>query len=197
MSKTKQRILENIRQYTHERVAHPDIKAFKGIEYPDKVAQFSTILAAVGGKVVEVTEGQDLGALIKELYPDATRFISDLNLGESLKPVHPRDAGNARDMNGTDVTIVETPLGICENGCCWVEQKEEWRAQFFISENLVFILDRNNLVNNMHEGFAKIKEFAPQSPFSGLISGPSKTADIEQSLVMGAHGAKGLTVLLK
>ncbi len=32
--------------------------------------------------------------------------------------------------------------------------------------------------------------------FGTFITGPSKTADIEQSLVLGAHGARGLTVFL-
>lgn len=196
MSQAKQGVLDNLRKYTTHREPQPDIAGFRGIQYPDKVQQFINISTAVGGRVVEVTPEQDLGALIRELYPEATRFISDLDLG-SLECKRPEEAGDAVAMNGTDVTIVETPLGVCENGCCWIEQKGEWRSQFFISENLVFILDRNNLVHNMHEAIPRVKEFNPQTPFSCFISGPSKTADIEQSLVMGAHGAKGLTVLLK
>lgn len=196
MSQAKQGVLANIRKYTTTRAPQPDLAAFRGIEYPDKVEQFQKIVAAVGGRVVEVNESDDLGAVIRELYPDATHFISDLNLG-SLACTRPSEAGDAIEMNGTDVTILETPLGVCENGCCWVEQKEEWRAHLFISENLVFVLDRKNLVHNMHEAMAIVKGFNPQTPFSGFISGPSKTADIEQSLVMGAHGAKGLAVLLR
>lgn len=195
MIQTKQNILDNIRRYTRERAPQPDVRAFRGVQYPDLVAQFTSISTAVGGRVVEVKEGDDYGAIIQELYPDATRFISDLDLG-SLACIHPAQAGNAEQMNGTDVTIVASPLGVGENGCCWVEQQGEWRAQFFISENLVILLDRRHLVHNMHEAYARVREMNPQTPFSGFISGPSKTADIEQSLVMGAHGAKGLTILL-
>ena len=196
MLHAKQGVLENIRKYTTKREAHPDLSAFKGITYLDKVSQFETIIEAVGGRVVHIEESTDLGKLLRELYPEATRFISDLNLG-TLPVTRPSEAGSPTDRNGTDVTIVQTPLGVCENGCCWVQQEGEWRSELFISENLVFILDKANLVYNMHEAMERVREFAPATPFSGFISGPSKTADIEQALVIGAHGAMGVIVLLK
>lgn len=196
MLHAKQGVLENIRKYTTKREAHPDLSAFKGITYPDKVSQFETIIEAVGGRVVHIEESTDLGKLLRELYPEATRFISDLSLG-ALPVTRPSEAGSPTDRNGTDVTVVQTPLGVCENGCCWVQQEGEWRSELFISENLVFILDKDNLVHNMHEAMKRVRELAPATPFSGFISGPSKTADIEQALVIGAHGARGVIVLLK
>ncbi len=196
MLHAKQGVLENIRKYTTKREAHPDLSAFKGITYPDKVSQFETIIEAVGGRVVHIDESTDLGKLLRELYPEATRFISDLSLG-ALPVTRPSEAGSPKDRNGTDVTVVQTPLGVCENGCCWVQQEGEWRSELFISENLVLILDKANLVHNMHEAMKRVRELAPETPFSGFISGPSKTADIEQALVIGAHGARGVIVLLK
>ena len=48
MLHAKQGVLENIRKYTTKREVHPDLSAFKGITYPDKVSQFETIIEAVG-----------------------------------------------------------------------------------------------------------------------------------------------------
>ena len=178
MSHAKQGVLENIRRYTTHREAHPDLEGFAAITYPDRVQQFEHIMKEVGGRVVLLQPGDDLAAIIRELYPEAQRFISDLEL-PGLGSLRPSEAGDPTAMNGTDVTIVETPLGVCENGCCWVEQRDEWRAEFFIA------------------AMRRVRQLNPQSPFSGFISGPSKTADIEQALVMGAHGARGVTVLLR
>ena len=77
----------------------------------------------------------------------------------------------------------------------WLQQDVEQRAVYFISEALVILLDRKNLVNNMHEAYAALKEAS--YPYGVFISGPSKTADIEQALVMGAHGARKVLVVLK
>lgn len=197
MAQTKQSVLDNIRRYTSVREPKPDVSAFRGIEYLDKVEQFKSIFAAVGGEVIDLAEGQDLGELIRQLYPEARRIISDLDLGD-LPHQTLLEAGDALSMNGTDLCVLTTPLGVCENGYCWVEQQAEWRAQLFIAENLLFILDRDSLVHNMHEAARVISSWdMAASPFGGFIAGPSKTADIEQSLVMGAHGARGVKVLLR
>ena len=83
---------------------------------------------------------------------------------------------------------------MCENGAVWIQQDVEQRAVYFISEALVILLHRTDLVNNMHEAYKRID--TGKYGFGVFISGPSKTADIEQALVFGAHGAKDVTVLI-
>lgn len=68
------------------------------------------------------------------------------------------------------------------------------RAVCFISEELVILLSKSNVVNNMHEAYKRIK--MTNYGYGVFISGPSKTADIEQALVMGAQAARGVTVIL-
>ncbi len=65
----------------------------------------------------------------------------------------------------------------------------------FISQCLVMIIDRDNIVNNMHEAYARISE--TDYIYGCFISGPSKTADIAQALVMGAQAARDVTVIIR
>jgi L-lactate dehydrogenase complex protein LldG len=68
------------------------------------------------------------------------------------------------------------------------------REVFVITEHLVLVVDAASLVHDMHRAYARLGE-RPVG-YGLFISGPSKTADIEQSLVIGAQGARSCTVVL-
>lgn len=171
----------------------PDLDALKGVEYPDVLAQFVSMSKTVGGKVVELKEGDDVNEVIKNLYPEAKVFAS--NLPEiNFAQRNPETVAEAQDLNGTDVGIVRGEIGVAENGCIWIPQTMKERAVCFISEYLVILLSRKNVVSNMHQAYSRIK-FTDYG-YGSFISGPSKTADIAQALVMGAQAARGVTVIL-
>ena len=134
----------------------------------------------------------DINQVIRELYPDAKVFASNVPGIEA--DLNPDTVAEAKDLNGTDVGILQGELGVAENGCIWVPQTMKEKAVCFISEELVILLDRSNIVDNMHEGYKRIQ--VPELGYGCWISGPSKTADIEQALVMGAQAARGVTVLI-
>ncbi|MBQ7987125.1 MAG: LUD domain-containing protein, partial [Bacteroidaceae bacterium] len=95
-------------------------------------------------------------------------------------------------------------FGVAENACVWIPQQMKEKAVCFISENLIILLPKSQIVNNMHEAYRRIAQHDAQSGvdqvdeygYGTFISGPSKTADIAQVLVMGAQAARSATVLL-
>ena len=134
-----------------------------------------------------------MNTIISELYPDAKEIAS--NLPEiTIATRNPDEMGSALDLNGTDVGIIRGMFGVAENACVWIPQQMKEKAVCFISEHLVILLSKSQIVNNMHEAYRRI-EFNDYG-YGTFISGPSKTADIAQVLVMGAQAARSATVLL-
>ena len=82
-----------------------------------------------------------------------------------------------------------------QNGAVWITRQVKHKALYFISNSLVMLIDRNSIVNNMHEAYKRTENMTYD--FGAFISGPSKTADIEQALVLGAHGPVKVLVVLK
>ena len=189
----KEDILKKYRANVRERFDMPDLSDIKAITYPDPLAQFVKMSEMVGGHVIEVDAGRDINTLIQECYPEAKEIAS--NLSEvTIATRNPDTVGHAHDLNGTDVGVIRGMFGVAENGCIWIPQQMKEKAVCFISENLVILLKKSEIVNNMHEAYRRI-EFNDYG-YGTFISGPSKTADIAQVLVMGAQAARSVTIFL-
>ncbi|MBP5507203.1 MAG: LUD domain-containing protein [Prevotella sp.] len=192
MSK-KEDILSKYRSNVRERYDMPNLDDIQGITYPDPLVQFISMTENVGGKVIEMEPGKDINELIRELYPDAKEIAS--NLPEiTIATRNPDTIGSPQALNGTDVGVIKGMFGVAENACVWIPQSMVEKAVCFISENLVILLKKSEIVNNMHEAYKRI-EFNDYG-YGTFISGPSNTADIAQVLVMGAQAARSATVVL-
>ncbi len=191
----KEDILKKYRENVKVKYDMPSLDDIKAITYPNPLIQFISMTENVGGKVLEVKPGEDINQLIKNLYPDAKEFAS--NLSEvTIATRNPDTIGRARDLNGTDVGVIRGKFGVAENACIWIPQQMKEKAVCFISENLVILLPKSQIVNNMHEAYKRIEFDKEYDGYGTFISGPSKTADIAQVLVMGAQAARSVTVFL-
>ena len=202
---SKEDILKKYRANVKQQFDMPDLSDIKAITYPEPLVQFVKMSEMVGGQVIEVDPDRDINTLIRGLFPDAKEIAS--NLPEiTIATRNPDTVGRARDLNGTDVGVIRGSFGVAENGCIWIPQQMKEKAVCFISENLVILLPKSQIVNNMHEAYARLSaEANSQEPmaksfeeygYGTFISGPSKTADIAQVLVMGAQAARSATILL-
>lgn len=190
---SKQDILGRIRAGIRERYEMPSLADLQATVFPDPLEAFITASLAAGSKVVEISPSSDINATVRELFPDAKVIAS--NLPEiNIATINPDTVGSAQELNGTDVGIIRGSFGVAENGCIWIPQAMKEKAVCFISENLVILLPKTEIVNNMHEAYRRVN--LGDYGYGTFISGPSKTADIAQTLVMGAQAARSVTVLL-
>lgn len=189
---SREKILEQIRLNKPESGPELPQTSLPEAEDLDLKSWFAASLQSVGGTIVEVadlekalekrTAGLEKVLCLPPGYTHHTRKISTDSPADTLATL--------------DLLVVQARLGVAENGAVWMTEDElnGRRILPFIAAYVVVLLRESDLVANMHAAYACIR--ISENGFGVFLSGPSKTADIEQSLVIGAHGARGLEVWL-
>ncbi|GAA4415139.1 LUD domain-containing protein [Nibrella viscosa] len=191
---SRDQIIANVKANKPQALPLPEIPDF-GPDPAQTFTRFSDSLAFVGGQLVELPAGQTVADVVRERFPDAQRIAASVPLAGI--PLMPVDAQTPKEtLEQVDVAVLQGVFGVGENAAIWVpEANMPHRSLPFIAQHLVLVIDRYTIVPNMHEAYRQIDKTSLS--YGVFIAGPSKTADIEQSLVVGAHGARSLTVLVR
>jgi L-lactate dehydrogenase complex protein LldG len=188
-------ILHKVRERLPVATELPDLK-LDWTRYPEPRRQFASVLATVGGRCVEARDAVAAGRDLEQLPQYAAakqRYSGVAGIGSSTLDLEAID--DPHQLADVDFAVLPGELAVAENGAVWVATDSvAERTLYFLSQHLALVVPIDRLVNNMHEAYARIN--VTRCRFGTFVSGPSKTADIEQSLVIGAHGARSLTVYL-
>lgn len=190
---SREAILNAIGQNKPPRRSLPEIPAFDSPNV-NLLSQFRQVIEQIGGNVIRIPGRQEIAQIIPERFPDAREIAVS---SHSLLPqaVEIKSIADPHQLADVDVAILVGQLGVAENGAIWLRETDlVHRAAAFICQHLVLVLHEKQLVANMHQAYQRIQ--IDDEGYGVFIAGPSKTADIEQSLIIGAHGARSLTVLL-
>ncbi len=187
-------ILSSLRGAVPAPVPLPEVARLEAVRYPDVRERFARSVVEVGGRCLMVEGGlEDALRSIPEYL--AARKVVSLVPGVARTNVDLASIPDPHDLHDVDFCVLPAELGVAENGACWIVQHGGLRrAAAFLTQHLAVVVRADALVHNLHEAYARIA--IPVPGFGMWLSGPSKTADIEQSLVIGAHGARSCTVLV-
>lgn len=195
MSSSRSAILNAIRQKDVPPTDLPELRQ-PWIQFDDLATQFAGVLEGVGGKCIRVRSLADINAELAELTQFQTALVRCSNMADVGNPnVDAAAYDDPHHLENVDFAVLRGELAVAENGAVWItDQRLKHRVLFFLCQHLALVVPMKDVVPHMHAAYERITVGGKQ--FGAFISGPSKTADIEQSLVIGAHGPRSHVVFL-
>ena len=188
---SKNSILQSIREAKLRPTPRPSLE-MGHVSYKDKNEKFSTLLKSVGGLASWLEDDESIKEFIEKSY-DSLGLVAT-NLDIDVEHIKTNDIEDPHALKEIDLAIIKGEFAVAENGAVWIKEEDNLnRAIYFIARKLLIIVKKGEIVDSMHEAYKRV-DFT-DGGFGTFISGPSKTADIEQALVIGAHGAMECRVL--
>jgi len=192
---SRELIIERATKNKPEQSALPDISLFEKNNKGD-LTTFSTVLKNIGGSVHLIHNLEELVSIVMEKYAKDNRFYSPIEEIQKLINQTPDNSNDGHDLENVELAIIKAHFAVAENGAVWVtDDLMGNRALPFICQHLAVIVNENDIAPTMHEAY--LQPSLNDYNYGSFIAGPSKTADIEQSLVLGAHGPKSMTVFVE
>ncbi|MFP6654684.1 MAG: LUD domain-containing protein [Myxococcota bacterium] len=121
------------------------------------------------------------------------------HLYSALPAIEARGVGASatsdHDLGSLDLCVASADFAVVENGAVWQRPTTaRERAAMLLANHLILVVEASQLVATLHQAYDRIGTTSPG--FGWFLCGPSKTADIEQSLVLGAHGPCSMNLIL-
>jgi L-lactate dehydrogenase complex protein LldG len=168
----------------------PDIR-MDSPDLTDHTSNYIAVLERIGGKAVVVEKWSDIQKYIDQHCTEYNRIVSAI----PQLPITDIPLTDSHALENVDLAVMRGHFGVAENGATWItDECMGDRALPFIAHNLALVIAKSAIIPTLHQAYERIN--AQHYDFGTFIAGPSKTADIEQSLVLGAHGPKSLIVFL-
>lgn len=173
---------------------------------PELIKLFQAMLETAGAKVIRIRTQKALGDAVANVLRERNMPLrvrcgadplfrvlegSETNLLEVLRG--PAEADDAVSLSHAAVAAAETGTMFLAAG------PENPSTLNFLPETHLIAIKADNIFGPYEHAWAKLRDiYGPgQMPRTvNLISGPSRTADIEQTIVMGAHGPRHLVVFV-
>jgi len=194
-------LTETMQQSLEQRVQTPTVHIRPALKL-GPVEQFVAKLRGSGASVEQIAQPAELPASVAAFAAthDLPRrcVLAKDPLLESCEWSSEWDVAYRAAM-GEDLLSITVPFAaVAETGTlAFVSGPASPTTLNFLPDNHLVALREEDVLPNLEDVFARLRTQHSGMPRTlNLISGPSKTADVEQTIVIGAHGPRRLHVLL-
>jgi L-lactate dehydrogenase complex protein LldG len=160
----------------------------------DLLATLCDRVEEAGGRFQSVSRNDWLNQITWPMELSAMHHIYS-----TIAALEPRGVGRTaatdHELDPLDICVLRADFAVAENGAVWhVPSRPRERSAALLAEHLILLVDETEVVPTLHQAYERLD--LAETRFGWFLCGPSKTADIEQSLVLGAHGPRTMSLVV-
>lgn len=203
MKSARQEILNRLKNAVHSEPEKPDFDApvYHSINTPLEIA-FKENLEKVNGSVYIYPSEKELFSELKKFlakFQTETIFCNEIEIQTKLNSSLISFSHQSELPKNLEVGITGCEFLIAHTGSAMVSSSQQGGRQMFVYPPIhIIIASKNQIVDYLEKAYLGIQnKYKTNLPSQiTLITGPSRTADIEKTLILGAHGPRELHVFL-
>ncbi len=180
---------------------------FAPVENEDALARFLSECEATATECIQASGVAGTAAALQQVLnslPEGEVYLQDTPALRKLTPpasvagrtLRWSSEGAPREESQATVSLCEALVAL--SGSIMVSSRNcGGRGISVVAPCHVVLAGVDQLVNDLEAALERIRQVAPYSSYVGLITGTSRTSDIEKKLVRGAHGPRRVVVILQ
>ncbi len=204
---SREQILKRVRNASMKPIENPysdvdlDSNVYMESE-EDLEVIFAEELSKVNGQFIYCENEQELRIILHSIFVQnqwTSALVKDAGISNILDQIKIQSFGKLSDYTKVDVSLSSCEALIARLGSVLVSSANKLgRRVNFIGDTHIVLAHRHQIVESVKDAMKLMEEkYGKTLPsMVSVMTGPSRTADIEKTLVMGAHGPKQLMVIL-
>jgi L-lactate dehydrogenase complex protein LldG len=148
----------------------------------------------VGAVVMRTASQETAGTLLRETTGG---FICTTSAAKRF-PKLARRASRRKDAETPAAEVVASgEYAVAESGSVALNEPQDDRGKCFLAERLWVLVGEHDILPSLDEGLQRMRDLVQAGARHPLLmTGPSRTADIERVLTIGVHGPRALCVVV-
>lgn len=163
----------------------------------DTIAVLIEKMESVLMSVVRLQTRDDVVKAV-EWYCESNKLDGDITVAPALKDLDWSDKTSSGAASGEEaISVTPCLAAVAETGSIVTASSGDTPATLnFLPETHILVLHENQIVRHVDGVFDHLRALDSLPRALNFITGPSRTADIEQTIEIGAHGPRRMHVLL-